>query len=374
MNYNSPKFPAAQAREREPQREIERRKKLRPSDVIARAATVELLRQQIGPNHLEARADVLERIYGGCPATSYYLKAATNPASSTTATWAAELIDQSMADFLANDMARQSAFAALSAQALTVSLPVGAGAIKIPARTSPAALAGGWIGEGAAKMVYQGSLAATTLTPNKLACLTAFSEEMLDCTEIETILREVLAHDLSALLDQTLLDATASSATRPAGLWNGATAVTASAATPPSEAMMVDLRALHTAVATNNPDANVVYIINPAQALRINITAPEYDNLIVSGYQPAGSLGAVDASAIAMLLGLPEFALSRSASLHMEGAAPLPLSATGSPNVMSAPVRSMFQEDACALRTVLRTGWAKRRAGATAIIASGVTW
>ena len=130
MNYNSPKFPAAQAREREPQREIERRKKLRPSDVIARAATVELLRQQIGPNHLEARADVLERIYGGCPATSYYLKAATNPASSTTATWAAELIDQSMADFLANDMARQSAFAALSAQALTVSLPVGAGAIK----------------------------------------------------------------------------------------------------------------------------------------------------------------------------------------------------------------------------------------------------
>ena len=55
MTYNPPQiFPPAPAREREPQREIERRKKLRPADVLVRAATTELLRQQTGPNHLEA--------------------------------------------------------------------------------------------------------------------------------------------------------------------------------------------------------------------------------------------------------------------------------------------------------------------------------
>ena len=164
-----------------------------------------------------------------------------------------------MADFLANDMARQSAFAALSAQALTVSLPVGAGAIKIPARTSPA--------DAGRRLDWRRR--GENGLPRQLSCNDFDAEQVglpqlhlprkcSTSTEIETILREVLAHDLTALLDQTLLDATASSATRPAGLWNGATAVTASAATPPSEAMMVDLKALHAAVATNNPDANVV--------------------------------------------------------------------------------------------------------------------
>ena len=50
------------------------------------------------------REDVLERIYGDCPATTYYLKAATNPAATTTATWAAELVDTAIADFIASEM------------------------------------------------------------------------------------------------------------------------------------------------------------------------------------------------------------------------------------------------------------------------------
>ena len=37
---------------------------------------------------------------------------------------------------------------------------------------------------------------------------------------------------------------------------------------------MVDLKALAAAVSTGNPDARVVYITNPAQAIRINMTAP----------------------------------------------------------------------------------------------------
>ena len=56
------------------------------------------------------------------------------------------------------------------------------------------------------------------------------------------MVRETLAHDLTALLDTALFDATAASAVRPAGLFNGATAVTAIGATPLNEAMMADLK------------------------------------------------------------------------------------------------------------------------------------
>ena len=173
---------------------------------------------------------------------------------------------------------------------MTVTPRPGVGVIKIPSRTSPQVLSGAWLAEGSAKPVYQGSLTATDLTPYKLAALSGFTEEMLNSTQIEQILREVLSHDLTALLDSALLDATAASATRPAGLFNGATAVTASAATPPSEAMMVDLKALAAAVSTGNPDARVVYVTNPAQAIRVNITSPtKPDNVITSGYMAAGS-------------------------------------------------------------------------------------
>jgi hypothetical protein len=375
MAYSSPiSVLQASAREREPMREVERRKKLRPSDVLVRAATTELLRQQTGPNHLEPFEDVLSRVFADCPATSFYLKAATNPAATTTATWAAELVDQSVADFIANEMP-QSAFAQLSQRAMTVTPRPGVGVIKIPSRTSPQVLSGAWLAEGSAKPVFQGSLTSTDLTPYKLAALSSFTEEMLNSTQIEQILREVLSHDLTALLDSALLDATAASATRPAGLWNGATAVTASAATPPSEAMMVDLKTLAAAVSSGNPDARVVYVTNPAQAIRVNITSPtKQDNVITSGYMAAGSVGAVDANAIAMLVSQPEFALSRNAALHMENTAPLPI-ATGVQGsaTVAAPTRSMFQEDAVALRCVLRASWAKRRTGCTAL-ATSVTW
>ena len=134
MAYTSPTiYPST--REHEPQREIERRKKLRPADVLVRAATTELLRQQTGPNHFEATSEVLERIYGNCPATAFYMRAATNPAATTTAAWASELVGTAMADFISGDMPL-SAFAQLSAKAMSITLPPGAGVVKIPSRTS----------------------------------------------------------------------------------------------------------------------------------------------------------------------------------------------------------------------------------------------
>ncbi len=348
-------------------------KGLRPRDVLVRAATAELLRQPSGKGMSESVDSSISRIYGGCVATEFYTRAAVNPAATTVAGWAAELVNTATIDFVANEMAQQSGFAQLAARALTVSLEPGVGVIKIPSRASPLTLMGAWIGEGGAKPVFSGGLTTTNLSPYKLSAMSTYTEEMLASSMIEQIVREVLSHDLTALLDTALFDATAASAVRPAGLFNGATAVTASALTPANEAMIADLKGLAAAVAgSGNPDARVVYVVNPAQAVRIGILAPNYENLITSGYMPAGSVGAVDASAVAMIISTPVFAVSRDAALHMDTAAAA-LSATGTPNTVSAPMSSLYQQDLVGLRCVLKAGWVKRRATATAL-ASAVIW
>src|SRR5207342_2723111 len=103
---------------------------------------------------------VLQRQYSGCMATDAYLKkTASTPAMTTVATWAAELVATSVADFMASEMPA-SAFAQLSALALTVTLEPGTGQVKVPSRASPLTLQGAWIGEGNAKPVVSTLLGA----------------------------------------------------------------------------------------------------------------------------------------------------------------------------------------------------------------------
>jgi hypothetical protein len=75
---------------------LARRKRLRGADLVPRAAVVRLLTQ-----HYNMVPDqVLAAVYHGCPATSAFVaRSAVSPASTTVATWAAELASQATADF-----------------------------------------------------------------------------------------------------------------------------------------------------------------------------------------------------------------------------------------------------------------------------------
>jgi hypothetical protein len=57
----------------------------------------------------------------------------------------------------------------------------------------------------------------------------------------------------------------------------------------------------------------------------------------------------------------------------MEDTAPLDLVGPGSPGVVAAPQRSLFQTDSIALRMVMPLNWVQRRAG-TIAYTTGVTW
>ena len=144
--------------------------------------------------------------------------------------------------------------------------------LKIPVRANTPTLAGAWTGEGAAKPVKKASFSTVTLSPTKLSVISTFSEEMATygMPSIEGIIRQAMSDDTGIALDSYLIDNVAASAgVRPAGLLNGVTPITASAATPATAAMVADLKALVGAItaAGGGGRGPIAILINPAQAL-----------------------------------------------------------------------------------------------------------
>ncbi len=87
-----------------------------------------------------------------------------------------------------------------------------------------------------------------------------------------------------------------------------------------------------------------------------------------------GTVALVDAADFFTATGdEPRFDVSDQATLHMEDTAPQAIGTVGTPNVVAAPVRSLFQTDSLGLRMILDLNWTMRRAGMVAFVA-GVTW
>ena len=150
---------------------------------------------------------------------------------------------------------------------------------------------------------------------------------------IEGIIRQAMADDTGIALDTYLIDNVAASAgIRPAGLLNGVTPITASAATPALAAMVADLKALVaaiTAVGGGGQGRAIALLVNPAQALSLGAAQTTTGDfafaspadaaakfgmrLIVSATVPAGRVIAIDAADFATASGdVPRFAVYRS--------------------------------------------------------------
>jgi HK97 family phage prohead protease/HK97 family phage major capsid protein len=210
------------------------KKKLEPGDLMFRAvaAGVRAFGQQVPLDH------AAREMYGNDEAFNVVLRAAVNPAMTTVAGWAAELVQTANAGFL-DRLVAESIYGPLSGMGARYDLGRN-GSLKIPVRASTPRAAGAWVGEGAPKPVKRIGLGQVTLTPHKLAVITTFTEEiaMSSIPAIEGLLRQAMADDTAEALDGFLIDNVAASATRPAGLLNGVAPITASAAaTSPSSSI-----------------------------------------------------------------------------------------------------------------------------------------
>lgn len=366
------------------------KKKLEPGDHLARA-----LAAWTKSHVLKEPVDkVLRDGYGNDEMTNIVLRAAVNPAMTTVATWAAELVQTSNVDYL-DRLIPNFIFPQLKAMGPSYTFGNN-GVLKIPVRANTPTLAGAWVGEGAAKPVKRMSFSTVSLTPTKLSVISTFSEEMATygMPSIEGIIRQAMSDDTGIALDTYLIDNVAASAgIRPAGLLNGVTPITASAATPTLAAMVADLKALVAAItaAGGGGRGPIAILLNPAQALALNFVQTTTGDFafssaeqaaakfgvrfIVSATVPAGRVIAVDAADFATALGdVPRFAVSTEATLHEEDTTPLAL-ATGAQGsgVLATPMRSLFQTDAVAIRMSLYVSWVMRRASMVQTIAS-VIW
>jgi len=356
-------------------------KEVKGLDLIVRAAVVRGV-AHFGGMPIEK---ALEQRYPGHEATAIIVKADQTIGTTTVSGWAAELVQTAYADFL-QALMPYSIYPALRAKGIGLSFD-GVGTVSIPSRTAGGA-GGGFVAEGAPIRVGRITTAATTMTPRKLGVIVPFSRELAkrSTPAIEALVRQAILEDTGVILDTALIDATASSAARPAGLLNGVSAVGTGYGGGDYAAVLADFKALLAPFFTANAADNIVVLMNPSQGLALSMM-PGADGVIGSFMTainrrvtflesttvPAGRLIALRASDFATALGdAPEFDVSEQATVHMEDTTPLEI-VSGTGPTTADPVRSFFQTATVGVRMLMDVAWKMRRTGMVQWI-DGVTW
>lgn len=367
-------------------------KKMNSIDYLIRQGVIQFFAHK----HHKPVDDVRSSIYGEDEATRAYLdyavKAASSPAMTAVTGWAAELVQQVYADFMAL-LVPSSVMPKLAGMGLALTFGR-AGRVIIPTRNLTPSLAGSFVGEGQAIPVRQGGFGSQTLTPKKLAVITTWTREMDEHSipAIEGLLREAVQQDTSIALDTVLLDANPATAIRPAGLRNGVAGLTPTAGGG-FNALVGDIKQMTGALltATAGHVRAGVFLMNPQQVLSISLIQPPAAatglfpfaqevaagrlrsfTLIESGNVPLGTVLALDAADfVSVGSDAPRFEVSDQATLHLEDTSPSDI--TGGTPSPATPVKSMFQTDSMALRLIWPTNWTLRRPGMVSWV-TGVTW
>jgi hypothetical protein len=261
-----------------------------------------------------------------------------------------------------------SAAAAVIARSLQLSFN-GAAQIGVPALTLPSAA---FVGDGAPIPVAQGTSApGAVITPSKIAMIVPLTREMIDHSDGERMMRQVLTESIGPTLDAAMFSAAPSvPGLRPAGVLDGVAALAPSSATSPVDAMVADIQALAEAIAPAAGASQPLLIAAPAQAAALTLRSPRdlWPVVMSAGLAP-GSIIALVPAAIATVVEAPE--IEAGTDTVQTDDAPGELVDLG--GVWARPVRSMWQTDSVGLRFILPATWARRSASAVAWI-SGANW
>ncbi|MEC3769058.1 hypothetical protein [Cupriavidus sp. SS-3] len=306
--------------------------------------------------------NVIQRMWPGAGVAIAAAKAAQNPADTTTPGWAAELMEDAVAEYAATALAG-SLFTQLAA--LSVGVPVVRGRVRIPVRDFGKRLAAVWHVEGQPIPVSGAGLSTAPLLGGRVAVITVATNELMDAPALPTF-EAIMAEDIQATVDAALVDDTQGSEAsgRPSGLLYGATEVTSTgdAAT--------DLAALLAAVPNlSTPVFVLPYTYLPAAAAA---GALRDDSIFGLPYLATGATDSVILLDAADLLvgmsGAPDVAVSDAATLHMEDTVPLPIVDNAATPVVAHPVLSMWQQDMSAIRSLVPAVFHVRGAGRVAVL------
>jgi HK97 family phage prohead protease len=318
----------------------------------------------------------------------YTQRAATVPATSTQAGWAAELFQIQYGEFF-DALLPESIYSPLTGRGLRATLGR-FGQINMPTRNLTPSIAGSFVAEGAPIPVRQGAFTSVTIGLKKMAVITSYTREMAEHSTpmIEMLLRQQIQDDTSIAVDSVLVDNNVATTVRPPGLRSYGAGLTPTAGGG-FNALVADIKQLIGALAAVNSMRRLTWLMHPSQKVSITFAqsqlgtfpfAAEIENnnlagypVIVSSTMPLGTVILVDAADFVSLSGDdPRFEVSDQATLHMEDTTPLAIGTPGTPPTVAAPVRSMFQTDSLALRMILPMNWIMRRPVISWVAA--VTW
>ena len=349
-------------------------------DLIVRAITAQGV-AHFGRQPLE---HVLETRYGGHEPTAIMTRADQTIGTTTVSGWASEIVQTAYADFLQALMGF-SVYPVLRDRGIRLSFD-GVGTVSIPSRTAGGA-GGGFVAEGSPIRVGRITTAATTMTAKKLGVIVPFSRELAkrSTPAIEALVRQAILEDTGAILDAALLDATAASTSRPAGLLNGVSATASGYGGGDYQAVVEDFKAMIAPFVAANAADNLTVIMNPAQGLALEMmvgadgTFGWFENIrrrvsiVESTNATANRLICIRNSDLATALGdMPEFDISEQAVVHMEDTTPLEV-VSGTGPTTADPVRSFWQTGTIGVRMLMDVSWKMRRSGMVSWIDT-TTW
>ena len=372
-----------------------KRKEIAPEDHLLREFAATII-AKIKHLPLEMALHELYGSYGDYEQTKGVLewrqRAATAPATTTTAGWAAELAVTGQGAWF-NTLMAGSIFQPVASRGMNITLGR-YNQISMPTRQATPTIAGSFVAEGSPIPVRQAAFTTVSIGLKKMAVITSYTREIAEHStpEIETILRQLIMDDTGVAVDTIFIDATSSTTIRPGGIRAGVAGQTPTAGGG-FTALVADLKLLVGILAAANAMGDLVWIMNPVQALAVGLTQNAGGDfpfqseinagrllgypVVVSSTVPATMVILINASDLLVVQGdTPRFDVSDQATLHFEDTTPLQIGTVGSPATVAAPTRSMFQTDSLALRMILPMNWALRRAAVANCVAwmTGVTW
>lgn len=307
------------------------------------------------------------------------LKAAVSAGSTTSADFASLIVPQMMAnEFI--DLLRP---ATILGKMTPRQVPSN---IRIPKATGGTSV--GWIGEGKAAPVTNGSASDLTIGEHKIGAIAVFTEELLRRSEpaADSMVRDDMLAAITSAVDVAFIDATNAgiAGIKPAAITNGATSNAASGTT--AAAVRADIVTAYTAFVTaNHPLSTGVWILHPSTALALSMMrnaqgAKEFEGVTMNGGTleglPVITSTNVPGTALAgysMVLAVQNDILvaegglvldaSREASLEFESAPTLDAKAP-----TAASLVSLWQTGSVAIKAVRGITWARRRPSAVAVV------
>jgi hypothetical protein len=226
-----------------------------------------------------------------------------------------------------------------------------------------------FVAEGQPIPVRQLAATGAQLLPYKLAAIGVLTREMVESSNAEQMIGDVLTRAEGLALDAAVFDNSAATAARPAGLRNGIAALTPSASTDPFGGFYEDLSTVISGIApVGGP---FVLITSYARAASISARFPEApESFTVLGCSAVGNdlIAIAPAGLVSAFSPDPEIETSSAASLVMNDVA-APIVNGGA---MAAPVRSLLQTDSIALKVRWPMAWALRSPAAVAWVTP--TW